>query len=75
MKKEKGLTRAIIITAALTVLVFVQLQLIWCCAIGPWTGLGGLVIVGGIFGILVVALIIELAMLLIRKLVQRNQIK
>lgn len=75
MKKEKGLTRAIIITAALTVLVFVQLQLIWCCAIGPWTGFGGLVIVGGIFGILVVALIIELAMLLIRKLVQRNQIK
>ena len=75
MKKEKGLTRAIIITAALTVLFFVQLQLIWCCAIGPWTGLGGLVIVGGIFGILVVALIIELAMLLIRKLVQRNQIK
>ena len=75
MKKEKGLTRAIIITAALTVLVFVQLQLIWCCAIGPWTGLGGLVIVGGIFGILVVALIIELAVLLIRKLVQRNQIK
>ena len=73
MKNDKRLKLAIIITAALATLVYIQLQLIRCCALGPWTGLGGLVIVGGVFAILLITLLIELIVLFVRRIAQNRK--
>ena len=75
MKNDKRLKLAIIITASLAALVYIQLQLIWCCALGPWTGLGGLVIVGGVFAILLITLLIELIALFVNLAVRKNNAK
>jgi uncharacterized membrane protein len=72
MKNDKRLKLVIIITASLAALVYIQLQLIWCCAFGPLTGLGGLVIVGGVFAILLIALLIELIALLVKQTARKN---